>query len=129
VVNTFLRLPAVTEQLKVRQVTRGVPELKLTFAQGVSFLRDRVDFSPLLAALPATGAGQDEVLQINSELVMARMFADRRNLFTHGNQSVGDGNEECVIALTSCVTLCESRLVALAVQIERGRFGFSVEPA
>jgi hypothetical protein len=50
---------------------------------------------------------------------MLRMFADRRNAFTHGEHSDGEGNEECVIALTSCVALCQSRLVALAVRVER----------
>jgi hypothetical protein len=44
VVNTLLKLPSVAEQPKVRQVTKGVPTLKLTLAQAVAFLRDRVAF-------------------------------------------------------------------------------------
>ena len=63
---------------------------------------------------------RDEMLgKIPGELVVLRMFADRRNAFTHETLSVGDGNEECVIALTSCVGLCESRLIAVAVRAER----------
>ena len=119
VVNTFLRLPSVAEQPRVLQVTRGVSALKLTFAQGVSFLRDRIDYSLAIKSPPFTLADRDDVPKVQSELVVLRMFADRRNAFTHGAHAIGAGNEECVIALTSCVSLCQSRLVVLAMRVEQ----------
>ena len=109
VVNTFLRLPPVAQQPKVLQVTRGVTALKLTFAQGVSFLRDRIDYSLALESPPFTLAERDGVPRVQGELVVLRMFADRRNAFTHGEHSLGDGNEECVIARSPAAWRCASR--------------------
>ena len=120
VVNTFLALPSVAEQPKVRQVTKGLATLKLTLAQAVAFLRDRVAFGDVVEAMPLSPEERVEALKrIPGELVVFRMFADRRNAFTHDTLSFGDGNEECVIALTSCVALCESKLVAVAVRAEQ----------
>jgi len=125
-VNTLLRLPSVAQQPKVCQVTRGMAALKLTFAQGVSFLRDRIDYSLVLQSPTFEIMGSDDIPKIQGELVVLRMFADRRNAFTHGEHSLGEGNEECVIALTSCVALCQSRLVALAVRVEQFLANFSM---
>jgi hypothetical protein len=120
VVNILLKLPSVAEQPKVRQVIRDGPTLKLTLAQAVAFLRDRVAFPSVLEALPMTLEERNEILsKMPGELVVLRMFADRRNAFAHETLSAAEGNEECVIALTGLVALCESRVVAVAARAER----------
>jgi hypothetical protein len=120
VANTLLKLPSVAEQPKVRQITKGVPALKLTLAQAVALLRDRVAFPSVLESLVLPLEERNEILsKMPRELVVLRMFADRRNAFTHERPSVADGNEECVIALTSCLALCESKVVAVAIRAER----------